>query len=123
MRRPEITHDGATLKVRLDSIDAEIYDNERSGGAENSGGVCLSVPELPCDVSLGIEKVMQIKLQDGTTTKFGGFHLHAKKGKSFTKVAIHSESVDTDLISVTKVNVWILVAESSEHWWRYQNSE
>jgi hypothetical protein len=67
--------------------------------------VFLSVPELPCNVSVGIEKVMQIKLRDGTTTKFGGFHLHAKKGKSFTKVDIHSDSVDTDLISVSKVNV------------------
>ena len=75
------------------------------GGEKNSGGVFLSVPELPCSVSVGIEKVIQIKLRDGTTTKFGGFHLHAKKGKSFTKVDIHSESVDTDLISVSKVNV------------------
>jgi len=43
IRRPEITYDGATLKVRLDSIDAELYDNEGSGGGEkNSGGVFLS---------------------------------------------------------------------------------
>ena len=105
IRRPEITYDGATLKVRLDSIDAELYDNEGSGGVENSGGVFLSVPELPCNFSLGIEKVMQIKLLDGTTTKFGEFHLHAKKGESFTKVAIHSESVDTDLVSLSKVDV------------------
>ena len=32
IRRPEITYDGAMLKVRLDSIDAELYDNEGSGG-------------------------------------------------------------------------------------------
>jgi hypothetical protein len=96
----EVTYEGSTLMVRLNSLDVMTY----SGKENTDNGVVVSAPKLSCNININIEKKMQIKSEDGGLTEFERLHLYALKGQSCTKIALQFESFRNYLLSLTTVS-------------------
>ncbi|KAL7526680.1 hypothetical protein ACHAXR_003013, partial [Thalassiosira sp. AJA248-18] len=97
----EILYEGSTMIIGLDTIDVVTFSKKEA----TQTGALISMPSLPCNVNLRINKGIQIKKSDdGSMTKFGKFNLFALKEDKCTKVAVQFESFRNYLVSMTNVS-------------------